>query len=108
MVLFRNDRRGKVVLLPVPVEIGKARAGAFADVDERKDVEDVRITGVAGSALNGHGLVHPERAGVCEADRLRLLLDDDAAASMVVGMDKGVRQQLVDLVDEGADASCQQ
>ena len=47
IVLFRNDRRGKVVLLPVPIEIGKACAGAFADVDERKDVEDVRITGVA-------------------------------------------------------------
>ena len=34
--LFRDGRLGKVVLLPMSVEIGKARAGAFADVDECK------------------------------------------------------------------------
>ena len=76
------------------VEIGKARAGTFADVDERKDVEDMRIAGVTGSALDGHGLVHPKNARIGEADRLRLFLYDDAAASMVVGMDERICQQL--------------
>ena len=89
--LFRDGRFGKVVLLPMPVEIGKARAGAFADVDECKDVENMRIARVAGSAFHGHGLVHSENARIGEADRLRLFLYDDAAASMVVGMNKRIR-----------------
>ena len=45
----------------------------------------MRISGVAGSALNGNCLVDAEDARIGEADRLRLFLDDDAAATMIVG-----------------------
>ena len=94
IVLFRDGRFGEIVFLPMSVEIGKARTGAFADVDKGEDIEDVRIARIAGSALHGHGLVHPENARIGETDRLRLFLYDDAAASMIVGMDKRIRQQL--------------
>ena len=85
IVFLRDDRFRKAMFLPVPVEIGKAHAGAFADVDEGEDVEDMRIAGVAGSALNGNRLVDAENARIGEADRLRLFLDDDAAMTMIVG-----------------------
>ena len=54
------------MFLPVPVEIGKAHAGAFANVDEGEDVEDMRIAGVAGSALHGNRLVDAENARIGE------------------------------------------
>lgn len=85
IVFFRDDRFRKAVFLPVPVKIGKAHAGTFANVDEGEDVENVRISGVAGSALHGNRLVDAENARIGEADRLRLFLDDDAAATMIVG-----------------------
>ena len=89
------------MFLPVPVEIGKAHAGTFADVDEGEDVEDVRISGVAGSALHGNRLVDAENARIGEADRLRLFLDDDAAATMIVGTDPRRRIYACAIPNEG-------
>lgn len=66
IVFLRDDRFRKAVFLPVPVKIGKAHAGAFANVDEGEDVEDVRISGVAGSALHGNRLVDAENARIGE------------------------------------------
>ena len=90
------------MFLPVPVKIGKAHTGAFANVDEGEDVEDVRISGVAGSALHGNRLVNPENARIGEADRLRLFLDDDAAATMIVGVNEGVRKRTPGLMPENS------
>lgn len=69
IVFLRDDRFKKAVFLPVPVKIGKAHAGPFADVDEGEDVENVRISrisGVAGSALHGNRLVDAENARIGE------------------------------------------
>ena len=41
IVLFRDGRLGKIVFLPMTVEIGKARARAFADVDKGEGIKGV-------------------------------------------------------------------
>ena len=41
IVFFRDGRIGKIVFLPVPVEIGKTRARAFADVDKGEGIKGV-------------------------------------------------------------------
>ena len=43
IVFFRNDQFRKAVLLPMPVEIGEACTGTFADSDQGKDVEPLRV-----------------------------------------------------------------
>ena len=55
IVLFRDDRFGEVVLLPMSVEIGKARAGTFAGFKR-----EIRFWEIArGSALRLGGTPRP-------------------------------------------------
>ena len=85
-------------LRPCRVEVGEPHARPLANIDQSEDVEDLRIAGVGCSTLNGDFLGKAKVAGIAEYDRIELLLDDNPATSMVIGMDERIGQHLAQYI----------
>ena len=96
IVGFRDGGLGVTGFLPAGEEVGESHAGTLADVDEREDVEDLHVAGIAIASCDGLGFGEAQSSGVAICQRVVLLLDDDAATTVIVGMDEGVRQQFTE------------
>ena len=96
IVGFRDGGLGVTGFLPAGEEVGESHAGTLADVDEREDVEDLHVAGIAIASCDGLGFGEAHSSGVAICQRVVLLLDDDAATTVIVGMDEGVRQQFTE------------
>ena len=96
IVGFRDGGLGVTGFLPAGEEVGESHAGTLADVDEREDVEDLHVAGIAITSCDDLSFRVAQSSGIVICQRVVLLLDDDAATTVIVGMDEGVRQQFTE------------